>query len=467
MPHAVLIVEDEPILAKNLAAYLARHGHDARVAASGEEALAQFEAFRPDAVVLDYQLPGVDGLAVLRRMRSLDPRIKVVMVTGQGGVEVAVEAMKAGASDYLVKPVVLAELKLLLDRIAGEERLEGAVAYYQGRQAAQSGLDKLIGDSPPMAALKQRIARFIAAEAALRDGAPASVLVTGETGSGKELVARAFHFDGPRREHPFVEINCAAIPAALMEGELFGFERGAFTDAKQRKLGLVETAAGGTLFLDEIGDMEPALQAKLLKLLEDRTLRRLGDLRERAVDVRVIAATNRNLEERVQRGEFRADLYFRLGVIRIEVPPLRERGKDILRLAREFLSLHARRYGKDRLAFAPDAEAALMRHPWPGNVRELRNVVEQAVLLAESGVVGPKHLALVGPSRPAASVLPEEGIGLDQVEADLLAQALARTRGNVTRAARLLGVSRDTLRYRLEKHGLREPKGPARPLVAD
>jgi len=315
MSHAVLIIDDEETLARNIRTYLTRHGYEARIAGSGEEGLAALDSFNPDLVLLDFQLPGMDGLEILRRIRTAARHVKVVMMTAHGGVPVAVDAMKAGAYDYLTKPLALSELKLLLDKAIGQEQLEGALAYYQNRQAERSGLNKLLGESPPMQALKRKIQQFIDAEERLTEGEPPAVLITGETGAGKELVARAFHFEGPRRDRPFVELNCASIPTPLLEAELFGFERGAFTDAKERKLGLVETANGGTLFLDEIGEMEPVLQAKLLKLLEDRRLCRLGGLRDQKVDIRVIAATHQPLEERVRQGSFRSDLFFRLRII--------------------------------------------------------------------------------------------------------------------------------------------------------
>ncbi len=463
MSHAVLVIDDEEILAKNICLYLTRHGYEARAASSGEEGLATLDRFNPDLVLLDIQLPGLDGLDVLRRIRATACHIKVVMMTAHGGVSIAVEAMKAGAYDYLTKPLALSELKLLLDKAIGQERLEGALAYYQSRQAERSGLDKLLGESPPMQALKRKIQQFVEAETRLTEGEPPAVLITGETGTGKELVARAFHFEGPRRDYPFVELNCASIPSPLLEAELFGFERGAFTGAKERKLGLVETAHGGTLFLDEIGEMEPALQAKLLKLLEDRRLRRLGGLRDQMVDIRVIAATHQRLEERVRQGVFRSDLFFRLRILHVELPPLRERGEDVMRLTQAFLANLGRRYGQTGLRMTPAAEQALRRYTWPGNVRELRNSIEHAVLLADEGIIDVAHLALCPalqalPPRddvfPPSADFPEDGIDLEKLEQRLIVQALRKTRWNVTRAAKLLGLSRDTLRYRMEKYRL-------------
>lgn len=462
MSHAVLIVEDEATLAKNIRTYLMRNGFEAETVTSAEEGLRRFDAYKPDAVVLDFHLPGMSGLEALGHLRRRDPELKIIMITGHGSVELAVEAMKSGAYDFLTKPVSLGKLKLLLEKALGEVRRDQALSYYHHRDAEGSGLDKLLGESEPMRLLKQRIGQVLGAEEKLRDEDAPAVLITGETGTGKEVVARALHFSGPRREKAFVEINCSSIPSQLLESELFGHERGAFTDAHSRKLGLVETADGGTLFLDEIGDMDLGLQSKLLKLLEEKTVRRIGSLRDQRVNIRIVAATHRPLEQLVREGRFRSDLYFRLRIVHFEVPPLRARGEDIILLARSFLAMHAARYGRSGLNFSSQVEQLLRRHRWPGNVRELRNVVEQAVLLATTPVIDADQLNLTAVFEaeplPAAASLPEEGIKLDAVERDLLRKALERTDWNVTRAARLLGLSRDTLRYRIEKFGL-SPKG--------
>ena len=471
MPHAVLIIEDEPTLGKNMMNYLGRHGYEARLAESGEQGLQQLDEFKPDVVLLDYNLPGINGLEVLERIRKADGQVKLIMITGHGSAQIAVDAMKAGAYDYLSKPVVLSELKLLLEKAVGQERLEEALSYYQHRQARTSGLEKLVGESPPMQGLKSIIRRLLDAEKGLRDGEIPSVLITGETGTGKELVARALHFDGMRRAKPFIELNCAAIPTQLLEAELFGYERGAFTDARERKIGLAEAADGGTLFLDEIGDMELGLQGKLLRLLEEKTVRRLGSVRDYRANVRIVAATNRPLEQLVQESKFRSDLYFRLRIIQLALPPLRARGEDILRLAELFLRLHSARYGKKQLRFSPEAERALQAYVWPGNVRELRNVIEQTVLLINDEVIAPAHLAFcatLGTPPAAADAIaphpvgaeqPGEGSKLEQVERDMLIDALKKTSWNVTQAAKILGLSRDTMRYRIEKYDLSDRQG--------
>ena len=331
MPHAVLIVDDETSLARNLVTFLERQGWEARTAETAEDGLRAYAEFRPDLVLLDHNLPGMDGLQALERLRAQDPEAKVVMMTGFGSVDLAVSALKAGALDYLTKPLALGELRLLIERLLSQDRLQRTVTYYAGRAAARSGLDKIVGDSPAIQGLRERIQRLLAAEGQLADADGPAVLIHGETGTGKELVARALHFDGPRRDGPFVELNCGALPANLVEAELFGYEKGAFTDARQRKVGLVETAEGGTLFLDEIGEADAGTQVKLLKLLEDRRFRRLGGLRDQAVNVRIVSATHQSLERMVAEGRFRADLYYRLRIVELQVPPLRERGEDVLR----------------------------------------------------------------------------------------------------------------------------------------
>ncbi len=465
---AILIVEDEPILAKNMGRYLRNSGFDVNVTFTGETAMAQLEKYKPDIVLLDYRLPDTNGLDLLGRIQMVDRRIRVIMITGEGNIQLAVQAIKAGAYDYLEKPVVLKELKLLLKKIAGRERMEGALDYFQQKQAGESGLDKLLGNSTVMVDLKLQISQLLEAEQNLVDGVPASVLITGETGTGKDLVARAFHFDGPRVQGPFIELNCSAIPDHLLEAELFGYERGAFTDARERKMGLVEAADGGTLFLDEIGDMDISLQTKILKLLEDRTVRRLGGLRDKQVNVRIIAATNHRLEDLIKEGKFRSDLYYRLRVVQINIPPLRDRGADIIHLANHMLTQHAQRYRKDQKQISEAAQLTLLGYSWPGNVRELRNMMEQVVLMINTNLIEPHHLPLnkqlsaLDQPRLAADELRElasakisNPLDIVDMERRMVARALESTQGNVTRAAELLGLSRDTLRYRIEKYHIR------------
>ncbi len=460
MTYAVLIVEDETTLASNMAKFLGRHGYETRIADTAESALHELQTFKPHTIVLDYNLPGMSGLEFLTRVRAADPQVKLIMATGHGSEQVAVDAMKAGAYDYLPKPVALGRLKLIVDKAVREDACGGAHRYFHTATASTSATAKLIGTSAPMQMLKDRVARLLSAESGLADQDLPAVLITGETGTGKELVARALHFDGPRSHGPFVEVNCSSIPGQLLEAELFGFERGAFTDARERKLGLIESAEGGTLFLDEIGEMDLALQAKLLKFLEDKTVRRLGSVREQRANVRIIAATNRNLEQLSREGQFRADLYFRLRIVQLEPPPLRTLGDDIIPLARHFLQLHGARYGKPGLMFSDAALDALRSYRWPGNVRELRNVMEQVVVLAHGAIVDAADFDLQRDDHAAAPTTGAQstaGLNLGDAERQLLAKALEEAHWNITRAARLLGVSRDTLRYRIEKYRLRLP----------
>ncbi|NWL77592.1 sigma-54-dependent Fis family transcriptional regulator [Pseudomonas taiwanensis] len=471
MGNSILIVEDDEILADNFCTYLQRRQFDVMVCSSAEEALPIIEAQHPDLVLTDYCLPGMSGCDLISRARAMDEQLKVIMITGHGNVQGAVEAMKAGASDYLTKPVALAELKLVVDKVLEARRQEQRLSFYQQREAQDSGLAGLIGDSEPMRTMKDMVRQVLGAEERMAGEDLPVVLIEGETGTGKELVARALHFDGARSKGPFVEFNCASIPSHLLEAELFGHEKGAFTDAKDRRVGLVEAADGGTLFLDEVGEIDLLLQAKLLKLLEDRTIRRLGSVRERKVNLRIISATNCNLEQMVQEGKFRRDLFFRLRIITIKVPPLRARGDDVLTLAEHFVAQHGKRYGKPGLRFSAEARAVLKGYSWPGNVRELRNMLEQTVLLAPGNVIGPDQLTIcrgllagvgVTESAPPQMLggplgLEDENMSLSDAERDLVVKVLGKTDWNISKSARMLGLTRDMLRYRIDKLGLERP----------
>ncbi|MCY1340472.1 Regulatory protein AtoC [compost metagenome] len=463
MEHSVLIVEDDELLAGNIQTYLERKNFEALVCHSAEEALELLQDQVPDVLLTDNSLPGMSGHELIREVSARAPQIKPIMMTGYGNIEDAVQAMKAGAFHYLTKPVALAELKLLLEKALEAQRLEHKLDFYHSRAAQDSGLEALIGDSPAMLEVKSMVRQLLDAESRMADAELPAVLIEGETGTGKELIARALHFDGTRSKGPFVEFNCASIPAHLLEAELFGHEKGAFTDAKDRRVGLVEAADGGTLFLDEVGEMDLMLQAKLLKLLEDRTIRRIGSVKERKVNLRIISATNCNLEQMVQEGKFRRDLFFRLRIITIKVPPLRARGDDILTLAEHFVAQHGKRYGKPGLRFSAEAKAVLKGYSWPGNVRELRNMLEQTVLLAQGQLVTAAQLhicpslvdELSGRYRTHGN---GNGQGVEpEAERDMVIRMLDKTDWNVTKSARLLGLTRDMLRYRIEKLGLVRP----------
>ena len=463
----ILIVDDERTLAKAIKAFLADQGYEVEVAGDAETAVNLLNDLHPDVVFTDVRLPGMSGIDLLRRIREFDPTIAVVVMTAHGSIEGAVEAVKLGAVDYVKKPIDLEEVKLLADRARETSRLKQELSYYRQRAAGSAAFAEVLGDSPAIRAVLER-ARQIAA---LHETPP--VLITGETGTGKGLVARTIHSSGPRSARPFIEINCTALPATLMEAELFGYERGAFTDAKASKLGLFEAAEGGFLFLDEVGDIELALQGKLLRAIEDRTVRRLGGIRDRTIDVRILAATNRDLERESQSERFRKDLYFRLAVILLRLPPLRERGEDILMLAETFLRRFSAKYGKVVHGIDPAARRMLLSYPWPGNVRELSHVIERAVLWSRGPVIDSDHLSLTVPSAesgprsverppaaassgpaPGGSSIPPEGTDLAKWERSMLEQALREAGGNQTKASQRLGISRDTLRYRMKKYQL-------------
>ncbi len=466
----VLIVDDEQTLARSAKAFLADHGYDAEVATSGEKAMELLENLQPDVVFADVRLPGMSGLDLLKRIREFDPVIPVIMVTAYGSIEGAVEAVKLGAFDYVKKPVDLEELKLLADRARENRLLRQELSYYRRRATRDVGFPAMLGESPVIRAVLER-ARQIAA----LDEAP-PVLLTGETGTGKGLLARAIHASGPRAMKPFIEVNCTALPATLMEAELFGYERGAFTDAKESKPGLVEAAEGGFLFLDEIGDVDLSVQGKLLRAIEERAVRRVGSVRERKIDFRIVAATNRDLEREARQEQFRKDLYFRLAVIVLDVPPLRERGSDVLLLTEHFLRSFNAKYGKVVREMSAAARDLLLSYPWPGNVRELSHVIERAVLWSRGPTLDIEHLAVTSPTgvgsadhgasrasgspggepgaAPAAAALPPPGVDLAQWEKSVIERALREAGGNQTKAAQRLGISRDTLRYRLKKFGL-------------
>jgi DNA-binding NtrC family response regulator len=454
----ILVVDDERTLARVVKIFLTEAGYETEVAGDAESALEMLERLKPDVVFTDVRLPGMNGIELLQKVRAFDPTISVVVMTAFGSIEGAVEAVKLGAFDYIKKPVDLDELKLLADRARENSRLRQELSYYRKQATREVSLSGILGQSPAMRAVLDR-ARQVAA---LDETPP--VLITGETGTGKGLVARTIHASGPRSGRPFIDVNCTALPATLMEAELFGYERGAFTDAKESKLGLFEAAEGGFIFLDEVGDIELALQGKLLRAIEDRTVRRVGGIRDRKIDVRILAATNRDLQKDVQGERFRKDLYFRLAVILLRLPPLRERADDVLILAEHFLKQYAAKYGRDVRRISAEAEALLRAYPWPGNVRELSHVMERAILWSHEAELGAEHLSLNnpdelmqpadGPAPAAVPGLPPDGMDLGQWERAMLEQALQQSGGNQTRAAQRLGISRDTLRYRLKKYGI-------------
>jgi DNA-binding NtrC family response regulator len=456
----VLLIEDEAVLAKNIQRSLEKVGHTVTVAASGGEGERLFAEGPPDVTLLDLRLPDASGLDLLPRLRALDPGAAVLLMTAYATVEDAVRAIKLGAKDYVEKPLNLEDLRLTVARVLDERQLKQEVAYYRHREAA--ALEALVGDCAAMVALRSKLARLASLPP---EAVPPTVLITGETGTGKGLVARVLHHHGPRAERPFIEVNCAAIPENLVEAELFGYQRGAFTDAKTSKVGLFQAAHGGTLFLDEIGCLPPPVQVKILKAIEEKTVRAVGSRTEDTVDIQIVAATNRDLEAAVAEGGFREDLLYRLRVAPLVVSPLRERGDDVLLLARRFVAELVARYRLGGKRLTASAESAIRAYRWPGNVRELRNTLDRAVLFSEGELIDAAALGLPGAKTAGLSMradggsdleieIPEGGIRFEDVERALLVSGLRKAGGSQTEAARLLGLSRDTLRYRMEKFGI-------------
>ena len=445
----ILVVDDEQLIRWSLAERLKAEGYNIIEAATAADALAK-SADGVDLVLLDYKLPDGDGLSVLKKIKERTPDTVVIMLTAISNVETAVEAMKQGAYHYANKPFNLDEIALLVEKGLETTRLRREVRTLRASQAQPYSFDRIVGESPALLAMKallQKVAK-----------SPAStVLLTGESGTGKDLAAKAIHYNSSRASKAFMNITCSALPEALLESELFGHERGAFTGADRQKHGLFETADGGTVFLDEIGEMVPALQAKLLRFLEEKTFKRVGGSTDIHVDVRVISATNRHLQEEVRQGKFREDLFYRLNVLQIALPPLRDRGDDIAPLVTFYIDAYNSEFKKRVRGVTPEAMQQLQRYPWPGNVRELRNAVERGMLLAEGDTLTAGDLSgtAAGPVRLSDRVeLPAAGIDLETLERSLLVQALERTGWNQTRAATLLGLNRDQIRYRIEKFQL-------------
>lgn len=452
----VLIIDDEMLLAKSLARSLTQKGHDCSLAGTAEDGLGLLKTSPPDVVLLDLQLPGMHGLTALKHIVEFDPGMVVIITTAFGTVASAVEAMRAGATDFLRKPLDVEEVSLTIERALSNARLRDALSYYQKRDAEIAGTDHLLGHSTAMQPIHALIERLSQLNLQAASDCP-PVLITGETGTGKDLTARIIHHRSRFGSQPFIDVNCPTLPRGLEEAELFGYERGSFTDAHKSKRGLFEAAEGGTLFLNEVGDLPLEVQVKLLQVIERKQLRHIGGLRDIPANARIMAATNRDLPAMVRQRAFREDLFHRLHHFVIELPPLRERDQDILLLARHFLDRSLRKYGISVRTLTRDAEEALLNYHWPGNVRELDHVIDRAVALAQGSVIDVEVLNL----RPRAIHPAAKGAAtstgrktLDDLEREAIMSALAETDGNVSEAARLLGIGREALRYRIQKHGL-------------
>ncbi len=448
----ILVVDDEHLIRWSLEQNLKKQGYDVLTAGSGEDALKLVREEQPDLVLLDIQLPGMSGLEVLEKIKEFDEEIIVIMVTAHGGLETAVNAMRLGAYDYINKPFNLDEMGLVIRKALETCDLRREVARLRSEHK-KSGPPQMIGVSKHMKSVLDMMDKVAKSEAA-------TVLIQGESGTGKELVAKWIHYESNRADKPFVAINCAAVPATLLESELFGHEKGAFTDAKATKKGLFELADGGTVFLDEIGDMEMGMQAKLLRFLEDRTFRRIGGSKVITVDVRIISATNKDLIKAIDEKIFRNDLYYRLQVIPIYLPPLRDRREDILLLANHFIDAYGREFNKRVKGISSMAEKLLVEYNWPGNIRELKNVIERAIILGNEDMLLIEHLPLeilAKTSSIAAPMvtfkLPPEGVDIEEVEKELIRQALEITEWNQSKAAKKLNLGIDAFRYRMKKFG--------------
>ncbi len=448
--ETILVIDDEQLIRKSIARKLAADGYEVMEAENGRSAIER-AASGIDLAILDYRLPDLDGLAVLKELKRIQPDVLVILLTAYAHVDTAVQAMKLGAYHFANKPFDLDALSAMVEQALETTRLRREVRQLRANVAEPYSIGRIVGESAAMQELKGLLTRVASSPAS-------TVLLTGESGTGKDLAAKVLHYSSARANRQFVNITCSAMPENLLESELFGHERGAFTDARQQKRGLFEQADGGTVFLDEIGEMPPALQAKLLRFLEEKAFRRVGGSADIRVDVRVIAATNRTLEDEVKAGRFREDLYYRLNVLPLKLPSLRHHVDDLPALLAFYVELFNREFKKSVRGASASTLKALAQYGWPGNVRELRNAVERAMLLTNSDTLEPGDFPMTAARDAKHSVeLPAGGLDLDQVERSLVLQALDRAGWNQTRAAKLLGLNRDQIHYRIDKFKLAPP----------
>jgi len=467
MPSSILIIDDQQSLRHFLERAMLDDGHEVRTAADGAEARALFEAQTPDLVLVDLKLPDTTGLELLGEFKEAAPKMPVILMTAFAEIETAVDAMKRGAFDYMTKPVNLEQVKVVVEKALESVRIWRELEHHRRQDRDKFSREFVRGTAGRILEVYDTVEKVAGSETT-------TVLITGESGTGKQVIANLIHSQSPRAKQAFLELNCAAIPGELLESEIFGHERGAFTDAHKQKQGLLELSDGGTLFLDEVGEMSPNLQVKLLTVLESRTFRRVGGTRDIKVDVRIISATNQDLEQMVRAGSFREDLYYRLMVVPIRMPALRERRDDIPVLARHFIQEFARSFHKNFTNLSTEAERRLVEYPWPGNIRELRNVCERTVLLEDGEIVEARHLRLSKPDSAGSAgglletlhriledgLVDPDGIAfedlLGEVERGLIVRAAEVSGWNQSRTAELLRIKRDKLRYRMKLHGLHE-----------
>ncbi len=451
--NKILVLDDDNLICWSLKTSLEQDNHQVVCFSSGKEALGHISKDSPDLILLDLMLPDISGEEILKKLREVNLDVPIVVITARTEVASAVNAMKLGAVDYFCKPFDLEEIKITVRKILEMEHLKSEIYYRRAKEKSAYSFDQVICSDPRMVSTLN-MARKIANSETM------TILIQGESGTGKDLLAKAIHYESRRASHPLIEISCTAMPEHLLESELFGHERGAFTDAKKMKRGLFEIADGGSIVFEEIGDMPLNMQAKLLKVLEDRKFRRIGGVKTIDTDVRIIATTNKILQEEVRKGKFRLDLFYRLQVVTLTLPPLRERKADILPLAYHFIRQMNPKFNKNIQRISPAAEKLLLHYNWPGNVRQLKNTLERAMIFIEGEELSieqlPIDLSSVGPSSSPDLLfkLPPEGIPLEEIEKQAVIQAIRYTKGNQIRAAKLLGISRDSLRRKLKKYGL-------------
>jgi DNA-binding NtrC family response regulator len=455
MRFKILVIDDEPILRDSLRVALETSGYDVLTARTGEEGLDLFQRESPDLVLLDHWLPGMTGDEVLRTIKEMNPDIPVIVMTAQGSIELAVNAMKMGAFDFLIKPFELDQIEALVKRGLERVRLKKEVEWLRAQYQERFRSGGIVGVS-------QKMKEVLGLAEKTAKSSETTVLIEGETGTGKELLAEYIHFLSPRSSFPFIPINCGAIPKDLFESELFGYEKGAFTGALDKgKMGKVEAAEKGTLFLDEVGELSPSAQVKVLRVLEEKEYFRVGSVEKKKADVRIIAATNKDLESEVKKGNFRDDLYFRLNVVKLPIPPLRERNEDILPLFLFFMDRFNEQFKKGFVQISEEAGERILAYPWLGNIRELRNAVERIILLERGDSIVGKYLSFLGEKEELPEKIsltpriPPDGIVLEDVEKAYILEALKMKKGNKIQAAKILGISRSALIYRMDKYGIK------------